>query len=33
VLQGADTAVWCALAPPGALPSGGFWRDRAPAEY
>ena len=26
--QGADTAVWAALAPRGALPTGRFWRQR-----
>ena len=33
VAQGADTAVWAALAPRGALPTGRFWRERAEESF
>ncbi|HEY0138272.1 MAG TPA: hypothetical protein VGB85_29510, partial [Nannocystis sp.] len=32
VSEGADTAVWLATQPPGG-PTGGFFRDRAPASW
>jgi carbonyl reductase 1 len=31
--QGADVAVWAALAPRGALPTGAFWRQRAQESF
>ena len=31
--QGADTAVWAALAPQGALPTGRFWRQRTQESF
>ena len=31
--QGADVAVWAALQPRGALPTGAFWRQRAQDDF